>query len=120
MRVWLPLKLFGIEPFRQQLEEKLDLAAWTSAELHKIEGLVVDAEPQLSIVAFRLVRDGADLDELNRDLIARINARQRVMLTGAVVEGRFVIRICVVSHRTHRDRMEMCIEDIRAAVESMR
>jgi aromatic-L-amino-acid decarboxylase len=120
LRVWLPLKLFGIEPFRQQLEEKLDLAAWATAELHKIEGIVVDAEPQLSIVAFRLVRDVADLDALNRDLIARINAKQRVMLTGAVVEGRFVIRICVVSHRTHRDRMEMCLEDIRAAVAEVR
>ena len=119
LRVWLPLKLFGIEPFREQLEEKLDLAEWAAAELHKIEGIQVVAEPQLSIVAFRLVREGADLDALNRDLIARINARQHVMLTGAVVDGQFVIRICVVSHRTHMDRMRMCLEDIRAAVASM-
>jgi aromatic-L-amino-acid/L-tryptophan decarboxylase len=120
LRVWLPLKLFGIEPFRQQLDEKLDLAAWAAAKLHKIEGIEVIAEPQLSIIGFRLVRSDADLDALNRELIARINARQRVMLTGAIVDGNFVIRICVVSHRTHRDRMEMCIEDIRAAVESLR
>lgn len=120
LRVWLPLKLFGIEPFRQQLEEKLDLAAWAAEELHKIEGIEVVAEPQLSIVGFRFVKPGADLDALNHDLIARINARQRVMLTGAIVDGDFVIRICVVSHRTHRDRMEMCLEDIRAAVESLR
>lgn len=119
LRVWLPLKLFGIEPFREQLEEKLDLAEWATAELHKIEGIEVVAEPQLSIVAFRLVREGADLDALNRELVARINARQNVMLTGAVVEGQFVIRICVVSHRTHMDRMRMCMEDIRAAVASM-
>jgi hypothetical protein len=24
-----------------------------------------------------------------------------------------VIRICVLSYRTHRDRMEACLEDIR-------
>jgi aromatic-L-amino-acid decarboxylase len=122
LRVWLPLKLFGIEPFRQQLDEKLDLAAWAAAELHKIEGINVIAEPQLSIIAFRLVRPGlgdAALNALNHDLVARINARQRVMLTGAVVGGRFVIRICVVSHRTHHERMEMCLEDIRAAVAEM-
>jgi aromatic-L-amino-acid decarboxylase len=119
LRVWLPLKFFGIEPFREQLEEKLDLAAWAAAELHTIEGIDVVAEPQLSIVAFRLVREGADLDALNRDLIARINKRQHVMLTGAVVNGQFVIRICVVSHRTHMDRMRMCMEDVRAAVEEM-
>jgi aromatic-L-amino-acid decarboxylase len=120
LRVWLPLKLFGIEPFRQQLDEKLDLAAWAAAELHKIEGIEVVAEPQLSIIAFRLLKPGADPDALNHELMARINAGQRVMLTGAVVDGKFVIRICVVSHRTHRDRMEMCLEDIRAAVESMK
>lgn len=118
LRVWLPLKLFGIEPFRAQLEEKLDLASWAAAELHEIEGIEVVAEPQLSIVAFRLLKAGADLDALNHELMARINARQRVMLTGAVVDSKFVIRICVVSHRTHRDRMEMCLEDIRAAVAS--
>ena len=120
LRVWLPLKLFGIEPFRQQLEEKLDLASWAASELHKIEGIEVVAEPQLSIIAFRLLKAGTDPDALNHELMARINARQRVMLTGAVVDGKFVIRICVVSHRTHRDRMEMCMEDIRAVVDELR
>ena len=48
------------------------------------------------------------------------DARQRVMLTGAIVNGYFVIRICVVSHRTHMDRMQMCLEDIRAAVAELR
>jgi aromatic-L-amino-acid decarboxylase len=119
LRVWLPLKLFGIEPFRQQLDEKLDLAAWAAAELHTIEGIEVVAEPQLSIIAFRLVKPGTDPDALNQDLVARINARKRVMVTGAVVDNRFVIRICVVSHRTHMERMRMCIDDIRAAVEEI-
>jgi aromatic-L-amino-acid decarboxylase len=41
------------------------------------------------------------------------------MLTPGVVGGEFVIRICVVSHRTHRDRMEMCLEDVRAAVKEL-
>lgn len=116
LRVWLPLKMFGIEPFRQQLEEKLDLAAWAASELHAIDGIEVVAEPQLSIVAFRIAGD----DARNRLLLERINAKKRVMLTGAVVAGRFVLRICVVSHRTHRDRMEMAMEDIREAVASLR
>lgn len=116
LRVWLPLKLFGIEPFREQLDEKLDLIAWATAELRRIEGIEIVADPQLTIAAFRLVREGGDLDALNRRLLERINARKRVMLTPAVVNGIFVIRICIVSHRTHLDRVQMCLEDIRAAV----
>jgi aromatic-L-amino-acid decarboxylase len=32
------------------------------------------------------------------------------------LRGRFAIRICVLSFRTHRDRMDAGLEDIRAAV----
>src|SRR5207253_551172 len=113
LRVWLPLKLFGIEPFRQQLDEKLDLIDAVTNELRTIEGLEIVAEPQLTIVAFRVVRDGADGNALTRELLARINARKRVMLTPAVLDGMFVIRICIVSHRTHADRVEQALEDIR-------
>lgn len=116
LRVWLPLKLFGIEPFREQLDEKLDLTEYAIAELRKIEGIEIVAEPQLTIAAFRLVRDGADLNALNRALLERINARKRVMLTPTTLDGRFVIRIAIVSHRTHRDRIDMLLDDVRAAV----
>ena len=84
--------------------------------MRKIEGIEILAEPQLSIVAFRLVRPGVDLNAMNHDLMDRINARKRVMLTGTVLGTTFVIRICVVSLRTHLDRMQMCLDDIRAAI----
>ena len=116
LRVWLPLKLFGIEPFREQLDEKLDLIEYAADALRAIDGIELVAAPQLTILAFRLVRPGLDeeaLDALNRTLLDRITARKRVMLTPASVDGRFVIRIAIVSHRTHRDRVEMAMEDIR-------
>jgi aromatic-L-amino-acid decarboxylase len=119
LRVWLPLKLFGIAPFREQLDEKLDLTRWATEELRKIEGIEIVAEPQLSIVAFRLVRRGLDLNALNRELMDRINGRKRVMLTGTVLGTTFVIRICVVSLRTHLERMQVCLDDIRAAVKEI-
>jgi aromatic-L-amino-acid decarboxylase len=113
LRVWLPVKMFGIGVFREQLDEKLDLARWAADELRSIGALEIVAEPQLSVVAFRL-REGGDQE--NRALLARINARKRVMLTGAVADGRFFLRIAVLSFRTHLERMEMCMEDIRAAL----
>jgi aromatic-L-amino-acid decarboxylase len=122
LRVWLPLKLFGIAPFREQLDEKLDLIRFATDALRAIDGIEIVAEPQLTITAFRLVRPGLDdeqLNALNYDLLARINAKKRVMLTPTMVGGRFVIRICIVSHRTHRDRVEMALEDIRSACSSV-
>ncbi len=140
LRVWLPIRMHGIEVFRRSLDEKLDLALWATEEMRKIPGIEILAEPQLSIVAFRYVRpglDGAALNRLNRNLMDRINARKRVYLTGTMLpsadssaaalaeaeaspkEGRFAIRICVLSFRTHFDRMRQGLEDIRKSVESL-
>lgn len=119
LRVWLPLKMFGIAPFREQLDEKLDLIHFALEQLRAIEGIEIVAEPQLTILAFRFVRPGlseSELNALNRALLERITARKRVMLTPAILGGRFVIRIAIVSHRTHRDRVDMALDDIRAAI----
>jgi aromatic-L-amino-acid decarboxylase len=122
LRVWLPIRMHGIEVFRRSLDEKLDLALWAAEELRRIPDIEILAEPQLSIVAFRLRRpglDGASLNRLNRDLIDRINAKKRVYLTGTMLGDRFAIRICVLSFRTHLDRMRQGLEDIRKSVESL-
>lgn len=121
LRVWLPFKMHGIAPFRRNLEEKLALTLWATEELRKIPGIEIVAEPQLSVVAFRLVRPGMitdALNQLNRQVLQQINTRNRVHLSGTTLNGNFVIRICILSFRTHLDRVQMCLEDIRAAVKS--
>ncbi len=118
LRVWLPFKLYGAGVFRAELEEKLALAHLAADRLREMEGIEMLAEPQLSLLAFRLAPAGvpdSELDDLNRRFIERVNARQRVFLTGTRLRGRFALRICVLSFRTHRDRMEQALEDIEAA-----
>ncbi|MBI4420615.1 MAG: aminotransferase class V-fold PLP-dependent enzyme [Gemmatimonadetes bacterium] len=122
LRVWLPVKLHGIAPFRRNLEEKLDLTQWATDQLRTIPGIEIVAEPQLSIVAFQLVRPGLDLarlNDLNRRFIRRINAKQRVHLSGTMLGDRFVVRICVLSFRTHFDRMQQGLADIRGAAQEI-
>ncbi len=119
LRIWLPFKMHGAGAFRRNLDEKLDLVKFATSELRKIPGIEIVAEPQLSVVAFRLVRAGlgpTELNNLNRRLLDRINARLRVYLTSTVLGETFVIRICVLSFRTHLERVEAAIEDIRAAI----
>lgn len=118
LSAWLPVKLFGIGAFRQALDEKLDLARWAADELRARPDVEIVCEPRLSLLAFRLAPDGVEgdaLDELNRRWMDAVNRRQNVYLTGTMVGGRFALRICVLSFRTHMDRMERCMADIDAA-----
>jgi aromatic-L-amino-acid decarboxylase len=37
-------------------------------------------------------------------------------VTGVDVEGRHLLRVCVLSFRTHADRVDMLVEDLAAAI----
>ena len=122
LRVWLPIAMHGIGPFRRNLEEKLELARWATEELRTIRGIEILAEPQLSIVAFRLAPPGLDSEAenaVNRALLEAINRRKRVYLTGTMLGAKFALRICVLSFRTHIERMRFGLEDVRAAAEEV-
>jgi aromatic-L-amino-acid decarboxylase len=122
LRLWLPFQLCGTQAFRDALDEKLDLARWAVEEVAKIPHVRVLAPPDLSLFAFRLEPPGTDRperDRLNRELLDRVAARQRVFLTGTDLPDGFAARICVLSVRTHRDRMEMAVEDLRAAAATL-
>ena len=121
LRLWLPIKLCGLDAFAAALDEKLDLAQLAAEVLRGLPDVELVAPPQLSLLAFRhaprrLAGDEAALGEHNRALLAAINRRQRVFLTPTTAGGKFVLRICVLSFRTHRDRVEAGLEDVRAAI----
>ncbi|RYE83396.1 MAG: aminotransferase class I/II-fold pyridoxal phosphate-dependent enzyme, partial [Myxococcales bacterium] len=109
LRAWLPLKMHGAGVFRAQLDEKLDLAQRAAARLASVPHLVIEAPPELSLLAFRLRPPGLagpDLDRLNQRLLSALNASQRVFLSGTTTRGAFLLRLCILSFRTHADRID--------------
>jgi len=122
LRVWLPFKLHGADVFRAYLDEKLDLARWIAGELARIPELEILAEPELSVTAFAM-RGEEPLEARNaatRRLLALINERQRVHLTGTFLHGRFAIRVAVVAFRVHMPHMKILLEDILLALDRSR
>ncbi len=114
LRLWMPIVLHGLGAFREQLAEKLALARSAYEELRTDPHLEMLDEPQLSVVAFRWRADDvADADRLGAELQRRVNARRRVFLSSTMMGGRYVLRICVLSFRTHRDRIDDAVTAIR-------
>src|ERR1700722_1675752 len=112
LRVWLPLRLYGVGAFRAALEEKLDLAAHAHADLAGDPRLELPWPPDLSTVAFRL-RDGDD--EANLRFLGRINATGQVFSSSTRVGGRVLLRLCILSHRTHLVHVDRALRIIPAA-----
>jgi aromatic-L-amino-acid/L-tryptophan decarboxylase len=117
LRVWFPLRLHGVSAFREALDEKLDLAHVLVDAFDADPNVEVCWRPQLSTVAFRLVgaSGGSADDDRQAEFLRRINASKRVFLSSTRIHGRYVLRVCIVSHRTHRDRIDECIEIVAKA-----
>lgn len=112
LRLWLPLHLHGTNRFVEALDEKLDLAGAAYEELSAIPELDVPWAPELSLIAFR--PHGSDEDA--KALLDRINASGRIWLSSAVFRGHTYLRMCILSHRSHPQRIQEGLQIIRAAV----
>ncbi len=115
MRCWLPLKMLGLDVFRRALDEKLDLARHAADRLRALPQIEIVAEPALSLLAFRLAPaqlDAEQQDDLNRAWLDQVNRRGHVYLTATRLRGRFTLRICVLSFRTHQDRIDLALQDL--------
>jgi len=119
LRVWLPLKLHGLGAFRAALDEKLDLTGALYEGLTSTPGFELPWEPQLTVIPFRYRPPAGDAEVFNRRLLERINASKRVFLSSTMIDGRFTIRACIVSHRTHRDRIDEALGIIRRSAEEL-
>lgn len=123
LRVWLSVKLFGAAAFREAIVEKRALTLDAFRRVAALPGIVVDAEPELSLFAFHLTWPGASLaeeDAATRALMEKTTQRGRVMVTGCATHGRALGRVCVLSFRTHQPQIDALIEDMAAAIEDIR
>jgi len=122
LRVWFSVKLFGAAGYRSAIAEKRALALQAAERVSSLPGIVMDAEPELSLFAFHATRAGAsraDEDAMTRALMDRTTARGRVMVTGAVAHGRFLGRVCVLSFRTHQPQIDALVDDFAAVLQEL-
>ena len=72
--------------------------------------------PELSVAMFRYVPKRGDADAFNERLIQAVRKDGRVFLSSSQVDGRFILRVAVLSFRTHIDTIDLTIEILRQAV----
>jgi len=120
LKVWLQLRQAGAAGYRKMIGDDIALA------VHLAEA--VDREPELerftlgrSIVTWRFVpkdlreRTADDvvtqyLDQLNEELLARMQRGGEAFVSNAVIRGRFLLRGCIVNINTRRADVEAVAE----------
>lgn len=110
LKVWLALRQVGREGYVRMIEDDIAL----SRRLHERVSEHPELEPvtqALSITTFRYVpeelRDAVGtpeaeerLDELNRELLDRLQKGGEAFVSNAVVRGTYLLRACIVNFNT--------------------
>ncbi len=116
MRMWLPLQLFGLKPFKAALEEKIWLCRYFYEEVQKI-GFEVGPFPELSVAIYRYLPQRGDANKFNRRLVEWVQKDGRIFISSTSIEGVFWIRIAILSFRTHLRQIDLYLEILKKGVQ---
>jgi glutamate/tyrosine decarboxylase-like PLP-dependent enzyme len=116
LRMWLPLMVHGLAPFRSALSEKILLARYFREQLVKMPGMEVGPEPDLSVVLYRHLPAQGDPNDFNQRLMKRVHEDGRVFLSSTSINGTFFLRLACLSFRTHLSTIEKCLEMLRDCI----
>ena len=118
LRMWLPLKLFGLEPFKASLEEKVWLCRYFYEEIQKI-GFEVGPYPDLSIMIFRFVPKKGDANSFNQQIVNTLLEDGRIFFSTTTIDDVFWIRMAVVCFRSHREHVDLALGILGTTVEEL-
>jgi len=118
LRLWLPLQLHGIEPFVACLEEKILLTQYFREQLIKI-GFKVGPEPDLSVSYFWYPTNDDNENTYNEKLLKELHKDGEVFLSSTKINGKFVIRMAILSFRTKLSTIDKAIAMIKRALKKI-
>jgi aromatic-L-amino-acid decarboxylase len=110
LRLWLPLKLLGLAPFRAALSEKIQLARYFYEQIQRIDGFEVGPYPDLSVVTYRYLPGRGDANAFNQRLTQAIQDDGRIFVSSTRVDGKLVLRLAISCFRTHLDDIDQTLD----------
>ena len=108
MRMWLPMQLFGLSPFRAALKEKWMLTKYFYREVSNL-GFEVGPEPELSVAIYRFSAPEINDNEFNKALTSAVQEDGRIFISSTMINGVFWLRLAVLCFRTHLREIDMLL-----------
>lgn len=109
LRLWLPLKLHGEEPFINYLNEKMLLANYCYQQLSLQNDVEIFNKPELSVFAFRYLHQKLPLDSYNENIQKEVMNNGSVFISSTRLNNCYVLRIAILAFRTHLSTIEKAL-----------
>ena len=122
-KIWMTLRYYGTKRIAAAISEDNALATYLAEQVEAADDFELLAKPELSICCFRYVtpalREQDKLDELNTEILTRIQRGGGAYVSSATVNGKFALRACITNFRTTRADIDQTLDIIRAAARAI-
>lgn len=108
LRMWMPLQLHGTKPFKDCLNEKLELTRYFCTKINQL-GFELGNTPDLTIVIYRYNPKNENREAYNRRILKSIHENGCVFISSTEINGEFWLRAAILSFRTHKKEVDKLI-----------
>ena len=123
LKVWMSFKTHGINTFAQLIHQNVRQAHYLAGLVTKHPLLELLAPAPLNVVCFRVALPGksdAELNDLNREILLRVQESGIAIPSQTMLNGRFAIRVAVTNHRSRRDDFDLLVRSVVEIAASLR
>lgn len=115
LKAWMSLKEHGVEKYGRLIQQNIDQAQYLTELIQATPELELAAPVHLNVVCFRYIQpnmENSDLDEMNRQIIVELQERGIAVVSGTVIQGRYVLHAAICNHRSQRQDFEILVEQV--------
>ena len=117
LKIWMSVKVFGMEAFRQAVSRGMDLAARAEDHIRESPLLELLNPASLGVICFRFNPGKNNIDEngleqVNRTILARVFWEDPAFLSSTSLKGIFALRLCIINHNTTWDDVRETLEAV--------
>jgi aromatic-L-amino-acid decarboxylase len=124
LKLWFVIRSYGVEGLRAMIRRHIELAKEFASWVESHPDFELLAPSPLGLVCFRCRPTTASFEEsrlaqLNRELLARVNASGRVFLTHTNLAGQYAIRLAVGQRCTESAHVQEAWRRVREAASEL-
>jgi glutamate/tyrosine decarboxylase-like PLP-dependent enzyme len=114
LKVWMTLRAYGADGIGAVVDRCCEVAAHLAARVAAEPTLELLAPVPLNIVCFRVASGAADLNQLNKDLVADVQEAGIAAPSTTTINGQLAIRAAIFNHRSRNEDADALVDGILA------
>lgn len=115
LKAWVSMKEHGSRKYARMIQQNIDQAFYLGELVDASSELELSVLVTLNVVCFRYVTpalNNSELNELNRRIVVELQEQGIAVLSGTVINGKYVLRAAIANHRSRREDFEILVKEV--------